>query len=156
MKIRIANLKDFPEIQTLFQALFELFPNKQKEEWPHTQEGLHYLSNAIHSEYVFVAELNDQIVGYLMWAIRQGPSFQTFKHYAELQNMYVSEPHRKKGIGKKLCEMFFDACKEEHLDTIMVESAVLPETVRFYESRGFIEERKVMFLHHANSMTSTD
>ncbi len=149
MNIRVAIIEDFPMVQSLFQELFTLLPNGQVERWPQTREGQEYLLNNIHAGHVFVAEVQDKIHGYLMWSIRQAMSFQAFKQYAELQSIYVSEPHRNNGIGTQLCEVFFNVCAQDCIDTIMVESAVLPETVRFYEKLGFIEERKVMFFHRS-------
>lgn len=150
MKIRVAITEDFPIIQSLFQELFLLFPNRQEERWPHTKEGQEYLSKKIATDHIFVAELNRNIVGYLIWSTRQGMSFQQFKNYAELQSMCVSEKHRNNGIGTKLCKAFLDVCEREGLDTIMVESSILPETVGFYEKLGFVEERKIMFLSRSS------
>ena len=150
MEVRVAIIEDFPIVQALFQELFSLLPKRQVERWPQTREGQEYLLTHIHAGHVVVADVQNQVHGYLLWSIRQALPFQTFNQYAELQSMYVSESHRNEGIGTKLCEVFFNVCAQDHIDTILVESAVLPETVRFYEKQGFIEERKVMFFHRSN------
>jgi len=63
--------------------------------------------------------------------------YRTVKSVAELENMYVQESMRGKGIGGKLVQQFEDWCKEKGVEVIrVVASAGNADAIRFYESKG--------------------
>ncbi|MBQ8431021.1 MAG: hypothetical protein IJX26_03680, partial [Clostridia bacterium] len=70
MIIRKATIEDLSRIQELNNELFELeIANYDKyliKDWPLSNEGKAYFENAIRESFVVVAEIENQVVGYLL------------------------------------------------------------------------------------------
>ena len=63
--------------------------------------------------------------------------YRTIASVAELENMYVHEAMRGKGVGVKLVEKFEDWCKEKGVQVIrVVASAENSDSIKFYQARG--------------------
>lgn len=54
--------------------------------------------------FAFVAEEDDELVGYLLFEIRSAPPIFTRARDCALDQLYVKPPHRGKGIGKELID----------------------------------------------------
>lgn len=85
----------------------------------------------------FVAHVKENIVGYVVG----GPKVSQLSSikYAELENVFVSDKYRNKGIANKLCKQFIDWAKGQGFERICVKTGWKKQTklLPFYEKLGF-------------------
>ena len=139
--VRKANLEDLNAIQELNNNLFELefnnFDDTLKVGWPFEKEGKEYFENMLNSEIVFVAEVQEKIVGYLAGSICEEVSYIT-ETFAELDNMCIDDKYRRFGIGTMLMDEFKKYCKEKNMQNIKVTASVKNcRAIQFYMKNGF-------------------
>lgn len=139
--IRKAGLEDLTSIQKLNDNLFDLefnnFDDTLKREWALEKEGQEYFEDMIKNEIVFVAQIEEEIVGYLAGSICEEISYikETF---AELDNMCIDDEYRRFGIGTLLMDEFKKYCKEKNMQNIKVTaSAKNNRAIQFYMKNGF-------------------
>ena len=141
--IKKATLEDLKTIQNLNNQLFELekenYDSTLVSNWPLTNEGKLYFEDLINNQYVIVAILNDEIVGYLAGTINEKGSYEEIQ-YGEINNMLVKDECRGYGIGKKLINNFKDYCRENNIYNVKVEASAKNENaINFYKKNGFEE-----------------
>lgn len=141
INIRKANLEDLNAIQQLNNNLFELefnnFDETLKQGWTFEKEGKEYFEYMIKNEIVFVAELEEKIVGYLAGSICEQISYIT-ETFAELDNMCIDDEYRRFGIGTLLINEFKKYCKGKNIQNIKVTaSAKNSRAIQFYVKNGF-------------------
>ena len=139
--IRKANLEDLTSIQELNNKLFDLeynnFDDTLKVGWPFEKEGKEYFENMIENEIVFVAQIEDNVVGYLAGSICEQINYVK-ESFAELDNMCLDEEYRRFGIGTLLMDEFKKYCKEKNMQNIKVTaSATNNRAIQFYMKNGF-------------------
>ena len=108
-------------------------------EYSLSEAGAEYFKSRIESSdgFALVVKEGDEYVGYLVGGMAAPEDYRTVKSVAELENMYVQESMRGKGIGGKLVQQFEDWCKEKGVEVIrIVASAENADAIRFYESKG--------------------
>ena len=142
--IRKATIDDLQKIQELNLKLFE---KEYKEydpllnlNWTFGKEGTEYFKNRILKEdgCVLVALVDNEIVGYLCGGIREAEKYRNLPIVAELENMFVLEKFRSKGIGTQLVNECVKWCKAKNVGKIRVEaSAPNKKAIKFYRSNGF-------------------
>ncbi len=142
IKIKKANMEDFQKVQELNHKLFELeyefYDSSLNVGWTYEKEGNNYFKNMIENEIVFLAIIDDEIVGYLAGSICE--MSYTKDKLAELDNMFVIEEYRKYGIGTKLIDEFKKYCLDKGLDSIKVTaSSKNKNAIAFYIKNGFEE-----------------
>ena len=75
LEIRNAKIDDLKSIQWLNHELFVLeknnFDSTLIEDWPLSDEGTTYFTDMINNNYVIVAVLDDETVGYLAGSINE-------------------------------------------------------------------------------------
>lgn len=102
--IRKATIDDLNKIQNLNNELFKLekenYDSTLVLNWPLTEEGKNYFKNLIINDYVVVALIDNEIVGYLAGTINDKGSYEEIQ-YGEINNMLVNSNYRGYGIGKK-------------------------------------------------------
>ncbi|MGV8169046.1 MAG: GNAT family N-acetyltransferase [Candidatus Nanoarchaeia archaeon] len=87
---------------------------------------------------IIVAILNNNIVGYLCGGINKPEPYRTVKKSAELENMFVLEEYRSKGVGKKLFNEFKKWCKQHKVNIIKVTAFTANgRAIKFYRNSGF-------------------
>ncbi len=93
-----------------------------------------YFKNFVDSdELFFVAEIDNNIVGYILGEPIKG-------NLAFLGLFTVEIKHRKKGIGKNLINTFSKKCKSKGLlEIIFYAPSFNKDTIEFYKKQGFIE-----------------
>lgn len=142
--IRPAAIKDLRVIQGLNIRLCE----KEKEEfdqhidlaWTSGEPGTRFFSDRIDKEdgCIFVAISDKQIVGYLAGSLTAAEEYRDIGRIAELDNMFVIEEYRGKGIGTKLYDRFKRWCRSRKVSKIRVQaSAGNIGAIRFYQRNGF-------------------
>ena len=139
--VREARLEDLESIEKLNNNLFELeynnFDDTLKVGWPFQKEGKEYFEYMIKNEIIFVAEVEEKIVGYLAGSICKEVSYIT-ETFAELDNMYINEEYRRFGIGTLLINEFKKYCKEKNIQNIKVTASAKNSTaIQFYMKNGF-------------------
>ena len=135
--------EDIPTINALFIKMVEEINRKMVNEGvePYTNLENGFEENYLDSFYenkdniIFVAEHNNKVIGFL--------SVNNYKEdgYIYLDDYYIREEYRGKGIGSELMNMAISYAKEDHVDRIMthVESAN-KSSIDFYKNRGFQTE----------------
>ena len=139
--IRKAGIEDLTSIQKLNDNLFDLefnnFDNTLKREWALEKEGQEYFEDMIKNGIVFVAQIENKIVGYLAGSICEPISYIT-ESFAELDNMCIDNEYRRFGIGTLLISSFKEYCKEKKIQNIKVTaSAKNSRAIQFYIKNGF-------------------
>jgi len=88
------------------------------------------------NNFVFVAEDKDQLIGFATFSIRDVIRYS--KPIAELDELFVLEEYREKGIGKQLMEKIEDIAKEKGCHRIFIESHYDHKAAhKFYEKLGY-------------------
>lgn len=155
MEIREAVVGDLKRIQELNLMLFE----KEKREfdelldlnWTFGEEGASHFEDAIGKDTAcaFVVEDDGRIVGYLVGGICKVESYRNALKSAELDNMFVLEECRGKGVGGMLYDSFVQWCKEKDVKMLRVNASAGNEgAIGFYRKVGFEDysltlERKI-------------
>ena len=141
--IRKATIDDLNKIQNLNNELFKLekenYDSTLVLNWPLTEEGKNYFKNLIINDYVVVALIDNEIVGYLAGTINGKGSYEEIQ-YGEINNMLVNSNYRGYGIGKKLIDSFKSHCKENNIFHLKVTASFKnTNAIEFYKKNGFEE-----------------
>lgn len=144
--IERAKISDLSVIQQMNQKLCA----KENTEFDDTID-INFATGAIGTAYfkariespdgvALLAKSGGEIVGYLVGGIVTPESYRTIKSLAELENMYVEESMRGKGIGSKLVYMFEKWCTEKKVERIrIIASAENARAIKFYKTQGSFE-----------------
>ncbi|MEX2007954.1 MAG: GNAT family N-acetyltransferase [Candidatus Spechtbacterales bacterium] len=136
------------DLEDILKLNFALFKKEQVEydeslslEWTYS-EGRKYLSDRIDGDdgFVEVAVAQDDVIGYLCGGIAKRALYRVEGSYAELENMFVEESFRGKGVGKKLVEDFIGWCKEQSVGHLSVTAYARNEqALGIYRKAGFAD-----------------
>ena len=150
--IRPANINDLEEILLLSDGLTQAdlpYDKEVKMDWAHTKTGKKYYQDKIKGidGICVVAQFNDKLVGYIVAGKKDVPSYRNVT-VAELENIYVLEEYRSKGVGKKLMEAFKNWAKELKVDKVAVNVFALNEKgIAFYKREGFLPQDLTLEMH---------
>jgi GNAT superfamily N-acetyltransferase len=151
-QIRVSRPEDLAAVQNLNHELFEHdhpYDAYLEMSWPYNKEtGGAYFADRVsgRSGVCFVADSGGKLVGYLAGDVKANEQYRSGRR-AELENMFVSEPARRAGVGTALVSRFRDWCREQGADEIYV-SAYFDndEAVEFYRNCGFASWGHVLVL----------
>ena len=123
------------EEHTLYDAVYTTAPNAEKV----MRRFLADLSSSSHS-CLFVAEVDEEVVGFLSGELREGsPAFQP-KTWAAVEDVYVTPDHRSSGIGHALFEACQEWARERGANGVSLQVAADNTRGRkFYQELGFRE-----------------
>lgn len=146
INIRKSNINDLKSIQELNNELFKLEYNNFDSDliisWPFEEEGKKYFIDMINNQSIFVAEKDNDIVGYLAGTIDKKFTYVD-KKTAEIDNLFILDEYRNLGIGKMLISEFKKICKENDVKRIIVTAASKNiNAIKFYKAQGF-EDKKL-------------
>lgn len=146
INIRKANISDLKQIQELNNELFKIeYANYDSDliiEWPFTEKGTNYFIDMINNQVVFVAEIDNNIIGYLAGTLDKKFSY-VYKKTAEIDNIFILDKYRNTGIGTILISEFKKICKEKDVKRIIVTAASKNiNAIEFYKKQGF-EDKKL-------------
>lgn len=149
--IRRATMDDLHDIQSLNAALCAKeraeFDAAIIADYPFSAVGKMYYEQRIAAATgcMLVALIDGAIVGYLCGGLIKGESYRALPMIAELENMFVLEEHRSRGVGGELCDAFFAWCKKQGVNKVKVSaSAQNAAAIAFYRRRGFQEYALVL------------
>ena len=139
--IRKATLDDLFEIQNLNNLLFKLekenFDPTLVEDWPLSADRKNYFKELIENNFVVVAIINNEIVGYLAGSINEKGSYEEIQ-YGEVNNMFIKSECRGYGLGKMLINEFKNYCSSNGINNLIVTaSAKNVNAIEFYKRNGF-------------------
>jgi GNAT superfamily N-acetyltransferase len=143
ISIETATIADLETIQKFNQELcvkenkeFDILINP---DYSFSKRGEEYFRARIESQdgLAILAKEGNVAVGYLIGGMIKSEDYRTVKPIAELENMFVDESMRSKGVGSKLVSRFEDWCRERKVQVIrVVASAANENAIRFYERNG--------------------
>jgi ribosomal protein S18 acetylase RimI-like enzyme len=142
MKVRRAEAKDIQEILKLNKKLFDFeqaFGKQYNMDWTYSQVGKTYFDKRISDKngICLVAEEEKKIIGYLMSYVGKYP-YRTDIWMAEIENMFVEESYRRKGVGRALVKALLKTLKERKVRRMKVEARCPNEqALQFYKAVGF-------------------
>lgn len=145
-KIKSATIEDLKDIQKLNLMLFE---KEYKEydktlscEWTFGNDGESYFKKRILEDdgCAFVAYENNEVIGYLVGGLSEKGSCRVLPVFAELENMFVLENIRSKGVGTQLFNAFIDWCKSKNVKRLrVIASSMNVRAIEFYKKNGLEE-----------------
>jgi len=130
--IRKATKEDYASLM----VLYNLFVGQDRYS-KHTGDSFNsVLTNS--SNRIFVAEDNSTLIGFITVSFRRVIRYP--KPIAELDELFVKEEFRKKGIGKLLLDSVFKESKKRDCYRLYIESTYTHTTTHlFYKNNGFTE-----------------
>lgn len=141
--VRKAKSEDLSRIQDLNYKLFLWDKVRDPDlnfEWPYQESGKNYFIKRINEDLgaCFVAEFEGVVVGYIAGRVnKEIVSFDTILR-GELENMYVEEGARSRGVGKTLVREFLKWAKTKGAKSMIVEAYFgNGNAIKFYEACGF-------------------
>jgi len=142
MEIRKASIKDLKDIIGLNKRLFkydsEEFDDTLNFDWP--SKNKEYFKESIINEdsIAIVVDNEGIIVGYLIGSIKEAENYRKINRIAELDNMFLLQEYRGRGIGSELCEKFIEWAKKKGLKIArVVASASNRLAISCYKKKGF-------------------
>ena len=141
MKIRKAKKEDMKDIQDLRYLLAKYDKSLGLDiavtEWGYTEVGKKDLEYFLNEQYIYVAEENEKIVGFITAEIFKKKAWYTVQ-LGSINNIFVLEEYRNKGIGKALMKTAIDALKEAGITNIQLDTYNRnSNAIKFYEGLGF-------------------
>ena len=128
IKIEPAKESDNKDITKLFRKLYEGDENMKFYSSKVSPSNVRFGSK------VFVAREKNRLVGFC-WAIW----YEHIKNKGVgiIEELYVDEGYRRKGIGKKLVDVALKFLSKNVLVVLVTTENGLKDAQKFYESRGF-------------------
>ena len=144
IEIRKATIKDLENILDLNLKLFkkehEEFDETLDCKWTKSEEGRKYFSRRIKKGdgCALVASVNGNVVGYLVGGFVKPESYRNVSKMIELEDMYVLNEFRSKGIGTKLYKQFLAWAKKKGAKRLRVTASTKNKrAIEFYKKNGF-------------------
>src|SRR5579885_3467101 len=129
MKIRKANNNDIESIILLWVKLMEMHEGMNdlftlaEGSTDHFRQDLKgWLENE--KAFVFVAETDNKIAGYTIGWVHTMPWVFKSRVMAYVNDIWVEEEYRSKGVGGMLMDEVRKYCKEKNIDTIDLSVAI--------------------------------
>lgn len=146
--IRKVTIDDLEVIQQLNKLLFEYerrFGDTFNLGWPYSEDGINYFKERINKDgLVLVAEVDKKLVGYICGTILN-LSYRSVNPIAELENMFVLEEFRGRGIGSSLLNEFIRVTKENGAKKFKVIAIFQnKKAVDFYKKNRFKDFEHVL------------
>ncbi len=140
MKIRKATAKDWKKIVNL-QLEFTRFSRGHDV---FLKPSRNYLviqrkrtKNFLKKGIGFIAEENKNAIGYITGTIKKKPQWKVSR-YGHINEVFVSNKYRGKGLGKLLMKKFFDELRKKKIEYVDLSVFVKnKEAQRFYRKLGF-------------------
>lgn len=139
--IEIPRLEDFKEVNKLAKQVHELHVNWRPDLYLSVDEVIskEYFEEIIQAKEIFVAKIQDEIVGYITFNIKEkkNPSMR-YRKQLQVEAICVDEKNRGKGIGTKLLRKVKEFGKENDCtDIYLTVNKENENAIKVYEEFGF-------------------
>lgn len=130
MKIRLVKESDYEQLM----QLYNLFVGSDRYSKHDNDSFKKVINNP--NNFVFIAENQGKLVGFVTFSVRDVIRYP--KQIAELDELFVSQEYRQKGVGRLLMQKVEGKAKELNCYRFYVESQYKHETAhKFYEGLGY-------------------
>lgn len=152
IKIRKATIEDLDILDDFLQQLIQVerpMDISLEQVKNITYYDISEFIKSKHSE-LFVATVNDEIVGSGYGLIKQNKSHFTHKEHGYVGFMFVTKEHRGKGISHLILNEIFSWFKSKNITETRLEVyQENPSAIKAYEKAGF-KKNLVEMLHYLN------
>lgn len=140
MKIEVPQPKDYETVNKLAIQVHELHVGWRPDLFISVNEVIskEYFNELILNNQIFVAKINKEIVGYIIFNIREKeiPSMR-YRKQLNIDAMCVDENHRGKGIGTQLLKFVKEFAIENNCtDLYLTVNEENEEAIKTYEKFG--------------------
>lgn len=154
MNIRKARKEDMKAVQDLRYKLSkyekEIGLNIAVPKWGYTEVGERDYNYFLNKQFIYVAEEDEKIVGFITGEILPKKEWYTVQ-LGTINNLYVLEDYRHKGIGKQLMQTMINSFKEKGIETFELYAfSNNVDALKFYEKLGF-KKYNVQMLYQKNN-----
>ena len=143
--IRKATIEDLEHILALNKKLFEYesgFTAEYNQEWTYSEVGKEFFRTRLENENAFALiaqEENGGIAGYILVRI-QNTAFRKRSVLAEIENIFIKEEMREKGVGTMLMEEVKKILRSKNVPRLKVQALSKNiNAIGFYKKHGFSE-----------------
>ena len=149
MKVRFANKEDFDGISVIQTQVHKMHNEFRPDLYKNVNNALdkEYFFSMVEKSNVIVAEKENQIVGYCIFAFKEHKetAISFGRKALFIEAIGVLENCKRNGIGKLMFSYIKDIAKENECDTIELGVNVKNEiAIEFYKSIGMKEKNIVM------------
>ncbi|MEM9951292.1 MAG: GNAT family N-acetyltransferase [Chloroflexota bacterium] len=146
VQIRQAQEQDIPTLCQLIMTVQELhrqeMPHRYRAITPDDPALVQLFANKLgdEQETIFIAEINDEAIGYLSLQIRDIPDHPLVFGYrgGHIDQMSVNEAYQGQGVGKALMNHAIEFAKSQNVGRMTLGVVAFNQrAIRFYESFGF-------------------
>ncbi len=139
--IEIPRIKDFNRVNELAKQIHELHVNWRPDLFLSVDEVISKedFEKMIQAKEIFVAKLQDEIVGYITFNIKEKNNHSMrYRKQLQIEAICVDEKNRGKGIGTELLKYAKKHGKEnECTDVYLTVNGENENAIRVYEEFGF-------------------
>ena len=141
MKIEIPTIKNLEEIDKIALQVHEYHVKLRPDIFEHTDSIINgqELANMIENSEIFVAKIEEQIVGYIILSSREGKkNGYRYRKELDIDAMGIDENYRNQGIGRELLEYIKKYAKDNNYTDLRLTVNEENENARhLYEQVGF-------------------
>ena len=141
MKIEIPTIKNLEEIDKIALQVHECHVKLRPDIFEHTDSIINgqELANMIENSEIFVAKIEEQIVGYIILSSREGnKNGYRYRKELDIDAMGIDENYRNQGIGRELLEYIKKYAKDNNYTDLRLTVNEENENARhLYEHVGF-------------------
>ncbi len=144
--IRSAVIDDLKIIQELNQKLCTKerneYDNTINSGYPLTAVGEKNYRNRIKDKdsLSLVAESNNEVIGYVVCGINDAEEHRIIKNVCELEDVWVDEKFRGKGIGREFMKQFEEWCRSKNVNKLKIVASVQnTKVIKLYKEEGYKE-----------------
>lgn len=143
IQIRKTTIEDLEPILQMNLELFNYeaqFTDSYNREWTYSKVGKTYFRNVCKwakNLFGFIATDKGKPVGYIAAVIYKTP-YRKFEAICELENMFVVDGYRDRGVGSMLINALTEEVRKRDLSKIQVGAFITnTRAINFYEKSGF-------------------
>ena len=139
--VEIPKMEDFKRINELAVQVHEMHVTWNPDIFKSVKEVINkeYFDNLIKNEEIYIAKVNKEIVGYIIFNIKEkeNPSMR-YRKQLNIDAICVDEGYRRKGIGTKILESIKEIAKTKGCtDLYLTVNQENENAIKVYEKFGF-------------------
>lgn len=139
--IEIPKIEDFEKVNVLAKQVHELHVNWRPDLFLSVDEVIskEYFEEMIQTRQIFVAKMQDEIVGYITFNIKEkSNTSMRYRRQLQIEAICVDEKNRGKGIGTELLKHIKEFGKENNCtDLYLTVNKENENAIKAYEEFGF-------------------